>query len=309
MSRLLETQVSFGPYGTVFEDLGPRIGIPDLDKSANILQGGQYREHHLKLAREYLHVGARVATTNTFGARHFLRSGDAQGYRELVAAHLDVVGEALNGTRRRSLAVAFGPAGEDCYKPQDAPTTAAEAKDFHLQQLEVAKDHWKRAGIDVALFETLCTGREGLGVVLAAQQIGLPVIPSFVIDRDANLFDGEPLFDVLADIDAQTNKYALGYGINCCPIEGAENALSTANGMRHRLLMVYPNASSEDPRRLQEKQGVVHLHDHEGTARQLVDMVRRNPSIRVVGGCCGYDRKAIRALANHARGKKPKLSE
>lgn len=303
----METNVSFGPYGTVFEDLGPKIGVHDLDQSAKILDGGVYRDEHVKLIREYLKAGARVATTNTFGARHALRDGNPQLYKELVGAHVDVVREVLKGTRRRSLAIAFGPAGRDCYNPEDAPACANEAKDFHSEQLAVAREFWQRTGIDVALFETICTGREGLGAVLAAQKLGLPIIPSFVIDKDANLFDGEPLVDVLARIDSQTGSYALGYGINCCPIEGAENALSTANGMRHRLLMVYPNASSEDPRKLQEIRGVVHLRDRHGTARQLVDMVKKNPSIRVVGGCCGYDQKAIRALADEARGKRLKF--
>jgi len=304
MSRILDIQASFGPYGTEFEELGPKIGVPDLDQSSKILDGGIYRSARLDLAREYLQAGARVATTDTFGARHFLRSGDLPTYKELIGAHVDVVCEALKGTRRRSLAVAFGPAGNDCYKPEDAPTTAEEARDFHAEQLAVAQELWQKAGIDTALFETICTGREGLGVVLAAQKLGLPVIPSFVIDKEAKLFDGEPLVDVLKRIDAATGSYALGYGINCCPIEGAEKALSSANGMRHRILMVYPNASSEDPRKLQEKKGVVHLHDREGTVKQLVNMVRQNPSIRIIGGCCGYDPKAIRSLAREAKGKR-----
>ncbi|MBP9771040.1 homocysteine S-methyltransferase family protein [Candidatus Gracilibacteria bacterium] len=307
MSRLLETQVSFGPYGTVFEDRGPKIGIPDLDKSANILNGGRYREEHLRLAQQYLQAGARVATTNTFGARHALKRNDLPLYRELIEAHVDVVREALQGTKRRSLAISFGPYGTDCYNPEDAPAGENESRDFHAEQFAVARELWEKAGIDVAVAETISTGREGLGVVLAAQKLGLPVIPSFVIDKDANLFDGEPLVEALKRIDAATGASALGYGINCCPIEGAETALSVANGMRHRILMVYPNASSEDPRKLQETQGVVHLHDHEGTAKQIVEMVRRNPSIRVVGGCCGYDQKAIRTLAHHAKGERVAL--
>lgn len=307
MSRLLETQVSFGPYGSVFDRLGPEIGVPDLNDSTKILQGGRYREEHLNLARQYLGVGARVATTNTFGARHLLRAGDAQTYKELVGAHVDVVREALKGTKRRSLAVAFGPAGNDCYKPDDAPATPEEARDFHAEQLALARDLWQKAGIDVALFETICTGREGLGAVLAAQNLGLPVIPSFVIDKEAKLFDGEPLVEALRKIDSATGSYALGFGINCCPIEGAVKALSIANGMRHRILMVYPNSSSEDPRKLQEMKGVVHLHDHEGTAKQLVQMIRENPSIRVIGGCCGYDQKAISALAREAKGKRVRV--
>lgn len=303
MSRILDTQASFGPYGTVLEELGPKIGVPDLHNSAKILEGGIYRESHLNLAREYLGVGARVATTDTFGARHFLRRGDFPTYKELVGAHVDVVREALKGTRRRSLAISFGPAGNNCYDPNDAPSTE-DSKDFHSEQLAIARELWEKAGIDVAIFETICTGREGLGVVLAAQKLGIPVIPSFVIDKEAKLFDGEPLVEVLKKIDAATGAYALGYGINCCPIEGAEKALSVANGMRHRILMVYPNASSEDPRKLEETQGIVHLHDHEGTAKQLVQMVRHNPSIRVIGGCCGYDQKAIGALAREAKGKR-----
>ncbi len=299
MSRLLEggTKVLSGPYGSVLRSREKELGVLDLHDSTRIVEGGHYRTQTLAVARAYVEAGAGVIATNTFGARRLLREDNPGLYREVVEAQIAVVREALSGHTAKNLVAAFGPYG-DCYDPSAAPNDSYDARDFHLEQLGVVRDLWKEVGLDAVVFETICTGREALGIVLAAKKLGLPVIPSFVIDKDAKLFGGEPLVDVLRQIDAATNNYALGYSVNCCPVKGAEAAIGTANGKRDRLLMVYPNASDGDPRSLEEVEGAVTVPDHHTRPAQLVSMAIRNSSIKVIGGCCGFDPHDIENIVN-----------
>lgn len=294
-----------GPFGTVLEERAKALGIPDLPKAARVVDGGSYRTETLAIARGYLDRGADVATTNTFGLRSLLRHGDIQTYKEAVAAQVNLTREALDGFRDRNLVVNLGPFGVGpnggCYNPDEAPVDAKESKDFHAEQLAVVRPFLEAAGVDAIIFETICTGREGLGVALAARELIVPVIPSFVIDKDARLFSGEPLVDVLRQIDDATGNYPLGYSVNCCPVPGAFEAIAGSNGKRDRLVMAYPNASERDPRELEELDGVVHLHDNGVTAEQLISLTRRNPSIKIVGGCCGFDHDDIGVISQAVR--------
>ncbi|MBI5754456.1 homocysteine S-methyltransferase family protein [Candidatus Peregrinibacteria bacterium] len=301
MSRLLETGVKtlFGPYGSELQALGDRIGVKDLQNSTNITRGGIYREATLDLARRYLRY-ADVATTNTFGARALLRYGEPQLYREVVETQVRIILEALDGVDGKNLVVPLGPYGVDnrgCYNLAEAPSDSFEARDFHEQQLAVVRELRKQNPIDAVVFETISTGREALGAVLAAKKMGVPVIPSFWVDVEGNLKTGDKLADVLRHIDNTTGNYPLGYSVNCCPLAGAEAAIGHANGKRDRLIMAYPNASDADPSTLEEVDGAVTVRDHHTTAAQLVRMTMNNMSLRVVGGCCGFDSGAIATIA------------
>ena len=289
-----------GPYGTVLEERAKQLEVPDLSKSVNVTQGGIYRAETLAIARGYLDKGANVATTNTFGTRGLLRAAQPELYRQVVTEHVGLVRQALEGFHNRNLVVSLGPYG-DCYKPEDAPSDEKDARDFHSQQLAVVKDLLLSAGIDAVVFETLCTGREAIGATMAAKELKIPVIPSFVVDRDAKLFSGEPLVEVLRQIDDITGSYPLGFSINCCPVSGAFQAIADSNGKRDRLIMAYPNSSERDPRELEEIDGVVHLHDNGSTAQQLVELVRRNASIKIIGGCCGFDHDDIGVISAAVR--------
>jgi len=300
MSKLLEggSKVLFGPYGSVLQERREKLGVPDLQNSSRIVDGGIYREQTLNIAKDYLLAGADVATTNTFGARAHLRHGNAELYREVVQAQIDVTMEALNGHSGKNLLVTFGPYGVDnkgCYNLREAPGDSYEARDFHEQQFAVVRDLARKGLIDAVVVETISTGREALGVALAAKKLGVPIIPSFWVDATGNLKTGDKLSDVLRHIDGVTGNYPLGYSVNCCPLDGAKEAISHANGKRDRIMMAYPNASDADPSTLEEIDGAVSVRDHHTTAAQLVDMTKIS-SLRVIGGCCGFDQEAIRVI-------------
>lgn len=301
MSKLLEggSKVLFGPYGSVLQERGAALGVKDLQNSSRIVDGGLYRNQTLDIARGYLRAGADVATTNTFGARAHLRHGHPELYRDIVKDQIGVTLEALQGTRGKNFVIPLGPYGVDnhgCYNLDEAPSDSYESRDFHEQQFAVVKELMKQGRFDAVVVETISTGREALGVVLAAQKLGIPVIPSFWVDGTGNLKTGDKLSDVLRHIDGTTGSYALGYSVNCCPLGGAEEAISHANGKRDRIVMAYPNASDADPSTLEEVDGAVSVRDHHTTAAQLVDMTKFS-SLRIIGGCCGFDQDAISKIS------------
>ncbi len=301
MSRLLEggVKVLSGPFGSELKELGSIIGISDLQDATKIVEGGIYRQATLDLFRRYL-PSVDVPATNTFGARVLLRKGQPELYREVIQAQVRVALEALVGTRGKHLFVSFGSFGFEgggCYNPEKAPSDAKEAQDFHEQQV-VEVIEWVRRGIvEAVVFETISTGKEALGAVFAAEKFKIPVIPSFVVDATGNLKTGERLADVMRHIDSITGNYPLGYSVNCCPLAGAEEAIGHANGKRDRLIMAYPNASDADPSTLEEVCGAVSVRDHHTTAAHLVKMTMNNKSLKIVGGCCGFDPVAIDTIA------------
>lgn len=298
MERSGRPDVLFGPYGTVLEDRGRVLGIADLHDPLKLLEGGVYRDETIATARGYAAV-ADVATTNAYRLRTLLRSGNVQLYREAVEAHHSAVLEALNGQRKR-LFHAVGGTFDGSYDPDNAPS-AEDAKDFHAEQLATAKG---LQGIEAVLFETINTSREALGIALAARESGVPVILSFVIDKQGNLLSGEGLADSIARIDAASGSYPIGYSLNCCPVEGIWPAISESNGQRGRIIGAYPNSSSADPRTFDESDGVIHLPDHNVRAAELGSMARAHRDLNFVGGCCGFDHAAVEALSRGIRSDK-----
>ncbi len=295
--------VLFGPYGTILEERAKEINVPDLTNPVKIIfDDGPYKDETARVAKGYLDAGATYATTNTFGLRNLIHSsafGALELYTTAVFAHAEVVRDALRKRIFKKLLFCFGPFG-DCYNPQAAPDSLDEGFEFHDEQIHVAQEFaLENPEIPIGVvFETICTVREAISVAEIAQCSDLPIIASLVIDKDAKLFDDTPLSEALREIDDASNKSLWGFSVNCCPIEGVFNAIDRSNGKRDRLVMAYPNASSEDPRKLEEHDGIVHLSDHATTADDLVRIIRQNPTIRIIGGCCGFDHQAIEHLAS-----------
>lgn len=284
MTNLERPAILSGPYGTILKGMGKRFENP-----VNILDGGDYRRVIVDIAREYARH-ADVATTNSFGLRGLLRRGESELFDEALSAHYDAVIEAITGLRRKVF-VSCGPYGE-CYSPEESPS-AAEAKDFHSDQLS----HVLRLPhVDKVLFETVCSAGEGVGIAQAARDLGVPAIISFVVHETGVLLSGERLHDAIAEADAASGSFPYGYGVNCCSVEGLKNAFSSSNGQRGRLVIAYPNASSKDPRELEECDGIVSELDPDTTADDLFGVARENPGLAVVGGCCGFDHAAIASL-------------
>lgn len=278
----------------MLEQRGEEMGISDLHDPGKVVEGGIYQHAVYDVAQRYANI-ADVATTNTFGLRRLIHSGEDGLFREAINSHHKIVRQAMTGARRwlREL-VSLGPVN-DCYKPEDAPSTA-EAKDFHGQQLSAVRG---LHGVDGALIETLGTVREGLGAALAARETGIPAILSFVIGEDGNLLSGETLREAINEIDLSTGSSLLGYSVNCCPISGAEKALAAVGKKGSRVIAAYPNAIDCDPRKLESLNGIQGVQNPDSRALKLSQLVARYPSLEIIGGCCGFDHDSVGAISRH----------
>ena len=78
--------------------------------------------------------------------------------------------------------------------------TVEEATAYHQPQLRALAE----AGADIATGLTMTTIDEAVGLALAAQSAGIPVVVSFTVETDGRLPSGEPLGEAIGIVDDAT---------------------------------------------------------------------------------------------------------
>ena len=173
----------------------------------------------------------------------------------------------------------------DCYKPKEAPCWGL-AKDFHELQVQ----GFEKSDADVLWFETIGTIEEAVGIAQASAAY-VPTVISFIIDRNGRLLSGESVRDAVKAVDEASGRAVMGYSFNCCPIEGLTRAFADVEDLG-RVIACYPNASSEDPRKLCGSDGVQKVEDPKRVGHYLRFLARRY-DLAIVGGCCGHDQQSV----------------
>ncbi len=184
------------------------------------------------------------------------------------------------------LALCLGPA-RDPYGAED-PLSVAAARRYHRHQIETARD----AGIDLVNAYTFNQVQEAAGVALAAQDTGVPVAVSLVVETDGCLHNGTPLQDALSQIDDLTDGAAAYFMVNCAHPTHFDTALTD----NPRLKGIVVNASRCSHAELDEAT-TLDDGDPAELATQIAALVARFPDLTVVGGCCGTDMRHMRAMA------------
>jgi S-methylmethionine-dependent homocysteine/selenocysteine methylase len=168
----------------------------------------------------------------------------------------------------------------DCYKPEEALTTA-QAENFHSWQCRKLAG----AGVDFLLAATLPSVSEASGIALAMQQIKLPYILSFVIDSSGLILDGTELAIAFKEIDAATrNHRPLGYMVNCA-YPSFLNPDRQSGFVFQRLLGFQANASSKDHSKLDGSE-TLQMDDIHDWGNHMIALNKKY-KIKVLGGCCG----------------------
>jgi homocysteine S-methyltransferase len=181
----------------------------------------------------------------------------------------------------------IGPRG-DGYVAGDAPDPD-EAADYHTPQLEA----FAAAGADAAAALTLTDPFEAIGVVRAADGVGLPVMVSFTVETDGRLPDGTPLGEAVEQVDAAAPPAY--FMVNCAHPTHAMPAFGSNGGWAERVRGVRVNASRLTHAELDEAEAL-----DEGDLAELVPahraMEEHLPALQIVGGCCGTDARHVAAL-------------
>jgi S-methylmethionine-dependent homocysteine/selenocysteine methylase len=180
-----------------------------------------------------------------------------------------------------------GPRG-DGYVAGNVPSPD-EAAAYHSPQLEA----FASAGADAAAALTLTSAGEAIGVVRAADAVGLPVMIAFTVETDGRLPDGMPLREAVEAVDAEAAPAM--FMVNCAHPSHVLPAFGEGDGWAARVQGLRVNASRLTHAELDEAEGL-----DEGDLDDLVpahrSLEQHLPALQVVGGCCGTDARHVAAL-------------
>ena len=184
----------------------------------------------------------------------------------------------------------LGPRG-DGYDPGEL-MTVAQAQAYHAHQIDTLAD----TAADMISALTMNNVEEATGVALAARAADIPVTISFTVETDGNLPTGQSLKDAIAEVDAATGASPAYFMINCAHpthFEGALAGLDRVQGLR-------ANASRCSHEELDNSE-VLDDGNPVELGQQFVALMRDNPQLTVLGGCCGTDHRHIAEIGQATR--------
>lgn len=168
------------------------------------------------------------------------------------------------------------------------PISVEEARVYHRAQLSILKE----TSVDLVTAYTFNRPGEAAGCILAARDVELPIVMSLVVETDGKLADGTPLVDAVDQIDGETGAVAQFFMVNCAHPTHFAHALDA----HPRLKGVVANASRCSHSELDEAEELDE-GDPLQLGREIAEVMRRNPSIQVFGGCCGTDMRHLKHMA------------
>lgn len=195
-------------------------------------------------------------------------------YRDIAAA-------AGLAPSRTVISGCIGPKG-DAYKTNvNLSPEAAQA--YHHGQIAT----FKEAGAHLVTALTINATDEAIGIARAANEVGLPVVLSFSLEKNRRLLSGETLQQAVETVDTETGQGPAYYMINCAHPLDFEPALNDQSWVG-RLRGVRANASTLEHGLLCQ---LGHLEEGEPDelAAQYRQIKAAYPHMNVFGGCCGTD--------------------
>jgi len=215
---------------------------------------------------------------------------------ELRAANTDSIA-FIAGLRKewesdsRSIVLdgAVGPKG-DAYAP-DGMVVADEAEEYHSTQLGWLAE----TDVDMVTAFTFTQADEAIGVVRAADSVGLPIVVSFTVETDGNLPTGQPLGEAIQAVDEATESAAAYFMVNCAHPDHFSHVLEDSDWAR-RILGLRCNASRRSHAELDESE-TLDDGDPVELGRQYKAMLEKMPWVNVFGGCCGSDLRHVTEIA------------
>jgi methionine synthase / methylenetetrahydrofolate reductase (NADH) len=239
---------------------------------------------------DYLHAGAEVIETNTFGANSFrlARHGCADKIREVNFAGVRLARGAAKSFQAL-VAGAVGPLGVRI-EPL-GKIAREEARDSFREQIQVLVE----GGVDLLVLETFGSLDELHQALLAARDVNpdVPVVAQVTIDEDGSCLDGstpEQFGPKLTEWGADV------VGINCSvgPVAMLD-AIERLRQVTNAPLSAMPNAGM--PRNVEGRN--IYLCSPEYMASYARKFV--GAGVRFVGGCCGTTPDHIRMMKSAIR--------
>jgi homocysteine S-methyltransferase len=228
-----------------------------------------------------------------WGARlGYDEEGLAAANRRAVAFAEAVRDEVLAVSERdRVVLEAFVGPRSDAYRPTML-MSAAEAERYHATQLRTLAD----TGCQQVGALTLAYVDEAIGIVRAANAVGLPAVIAFTVETDGHLPSGPSLEEAITSVDDATDGAAAGFMINCAHPTHFADALPVGEA-RRRITALRANASRLSHAELDIAEEL-DAGDAADLAAHYVALREYLPALDVLGGCCGTDISHVTAICD-----------
>src|ERR1700684_1725958 len=258
----------------------------------------------LEIHRKYLHAGSDIIETNSFGSTPVVLAEYGLGEQ---ARRISRVAAEL----ARKAAVGFSKAGKPRFVAGSmGPTTRAISVTGGITFEQLRNNYYEQAsgliegGADILLLETCQDTRNIKAGLLAirelARELGqpIPLMVSVTIEAMGTMLAGQGIEALWASLD---HVDLIALGLNCATgPEFMTDHVRTLQSLTNRAVSCYPNAG------LPNEEGL-----YQETPTSLADQLERfidRGWLNIVGGCCGTTEQHIRAIAQMASGKKPRLT-
>lgn len=259
-----------GATGTELSRRGVSIDRPEWSASAL----WEHAQLVSTIHQDYVASGADIITANTFrtharNLRHTEYSGRSA---ELIRRAVELARQAAGP----HVWVAGSQAPlEDCYCPELTPSDAELRREHREMSQNLAS-----AGVDLILVETQNTIREALAATTSAVETGLPVLVSFVCNRQGRLLSGET---VSAAAYAVAARAPAGILANCLPADVVPQVLREMQGVCRGIATgAYANVGFVDEHGRWVDTDAVSPRVYAAMAQQWL-----KDGVSIAGGCCG----------------------
>ncbi len=262
--------------GTMLQKLG--LNNSDLPEELNILES----EKIINIHKKYIEAGAKVITTNTFGANEIKLKQSKFSVESIIDKAIDNVKKA-KGNKEILIALDIGPIGQ-LLEPMGTLKFEEAYEIFKRQIIQGQK-----SGADIILIETMTDLYEAKAAILAAKEnTNLPIFCTMTFEKNKRTFTGCTPLSMILTLEG-LGVDALGVNCSLGPNE-LDDIVDEIIKYSSIPIMVQPNAGLPT---IKEGKTIYNVKPKKFAAfqRSIVEK-----GVRIVGGCCGTTDEFIREI-------------
>ena len=269
-----------GATGSELDRAGVNVGMPLWSAHAILEAPEILKQVHIS----YLEAGAQAIVTNTFRTheRSLAKAGMGDRAEELTTKAVEIARSARDEVNTDARIFGSVAPLEDCYSPELVPS--AESCEIEQQQI---MGHLHGAGVDLVLFETICSAREAIAIAKIAKEAWAI---SFCLQTNelGKLLDGTSVSNII-----QQFEDAKFIGINCYPANSLAQQVTCLRSVvpDHVPIAAYGNVGYANDEGGWVRTEAVEPERYAAYAKDWV-----NTGANIIGGCCGTTPATITAI-------------
>ena len=257
--------------------------------------------------KKYIEAGADIIETNSFNCNAISLKDYHLEDRvyDLAKKSAEIAKEAVKASGKKVYVLgSVGPTNKSLSFPVgDIPYKRAvsfdEMKDVIKEQVKGLID----GGVDGILLETIFDGLTAKAALLGTEEafaeknIYLPISVSGTVNKQGKLLTGQSMESLIAALDRPS---IISFGFNCS--FGAKDLVPLVLKIKEqttKFVSLHANAGLPN-------QNGDYVETAERMRNDLMPLIE-NQAINILGGCCGTNYDHIRAIAEMAKGQKPRV--